>query len=238
MDKRKITAREVVKDIRAGADDQTLMKKYQLSAQGLQSVFGKLVKAGAITSTEVEERVPITERTVDLGLYICPACGNIQDKAFDECPRCGFIPPAIRKSREEIEEKKEAAGKKVPKTLFGQGGAGAARPEAAGAEKKIRPTAAPLAGLSQLVLYCRILGVAAMVSYGLIIVGVLAVVYWSVPPAALSVTQVLLSLLALGVPAVVLSLVVFVALRALAESIKVFADVSRQFLENQSEDRP
>jgi len=235
MDKRKITAREVVKDIRAGADDQTLMKKYQLSAQGLQSVFGKLLKAGVVSQDELEDRVPMSERTVDLGLYICPACGNIQDKAFDECSRCGFVPPSARKAKEEVKDKKVVAGRKGPQTGFGRKILSATQTEAAGFEKEIQPTA--LIGLSKLVLYCRILGIAAIVSYGLIIAGVLAVMYRWVPPAALSATQVLLSLLAVGIPALVLSLVIFIALRALAESIKLFSDVSKQFLETRSEDR-
>ena len=89
MEKRKITAREVLKDIRSGASDSELMKKYSLSAQGLQSIFDKLLRAGVITKTEIEERVPMSERTADLG-FICPACGNIQNKEFITCPRCGF----------------------------------------------------------------------------------------------------------------------------------------------------
>ena len=62
MEKRKITAREVLRDIRSGLSDQDLMEKYTLSAQGLQSVFHKLVNAGVITQAELDDRVPISER--------------------------------------------------------------------------------------------------------------------------------------------------------------------------------
>ncbi len=48
MPKPKISAKELIADIQAGLDDQALMKKYGLSAQGLQSVFKKLVEAKAL----------------------------------------------------------------------------------------------------------------------------------------------------------------------------------------------
>ena len=61
MAKRKITGREVLKDIKAGMDDPELMDKYKLSAQGLQSVFNKLVNAGVLTQAELDARVPVSE---------------------------------------------------------------------------------------------------------------------------------------------------------------------------------
>lgn len=48
MDKTIIDAREVLQDIRSGIDDSALMKKYRLSAKGLQSLFDKLSNAGLI----------------------------------------------------------------------------------------------------------------------------------------------------------------------------------------------
>ena len=44
----KINAKEALEDIRAGMDDIPLMKKYKLSAKGLQSLFKKLGHAGII----------------------------------------------------------------------------------------------------------------------------------------------------------------------------------------------
>ncbi|MBI5569621.1 MAG: hypothetical protein HY914_06710 [Desulfomonile tiedjei] len=48
MAKPKIDAKSVLDDIRSGLDDAALMQKYNLSAKGLQSLFGKLVKAGLL----------------------------------------------------------------------------------------------------------------------------------------------------------------------------------------------
>jgi uncharacterized paraquat-inducible protein A len=93
MEKRRVTARDILRDVRAGISDSELMDKYKLSAQGLQSVFHKMINAGLITELELEDRVPVNERTVDLGLFICPACGNIQGKEFTKCPRCDFEVP-------------------------------------------------------------------------------------------------------------------------------------------------
>jgi hypothetical protein len=57
MERRKISAREAVADIRSGTDDTTLMKKYGLSPDGLQSLFDKLVKTGFIDLAEMQNRV-------------------------------------------------------------------------------------------------------------------------------------------------------------------------------------
>lgn len=58
MAKRKpvIDALDAVRNIRAGVDDAALMKRYNISFQGLQSLFGKLIGSGAITQAEIDER--------------------------------------------------------------------------------------------------------------------------------------------------------------------------------------
>lgn len=56
MAKRKIDAKEAVHYIRLGLDDYALMARYNLSAQGLQSLFRKLVVAGAISQAELDAR--------------------------------------------------------------------------------------------------------------------------------------------------------------------------------------
>ncbi len=48
MHKPKVSANEVLRDIRKGMDDVALMKKYRLSSKGLQSLFKKLGQAGII----------------------------------------------------------------------------------------------------------------------------------------------------------------------------------------------
>ncbi len=61
MGKPVIKAQEIVKDIRAGMDDSALMRKYGLSAKGLQWSFEKLVKAGIFTQQDLEKRARTTE---------------------------------------------------------------------------------------------------------------------------------------------------------------------------------
>jgi PAS domain S-box-containing protein len=58
MAKRKpvIDALDAVRNIRAGVDDAALMKRYNISFQGLQSLFGKLIASGALTQAEIDER--------------------------------------------------------------------------------------------------------------------------------------------------------------------------------------
>jgi hypothetical protein len=91
MPKRKIDAREALKDIRQGMTDEELMEKYSLSAQGLQSLFHKLVEAGLITQYELDDRAPFGTRTVALDIFRCPSCGMPQFEKFDVCPQCGVI---------------------------------------------------------------------------------------------------------------------------------------------------
>lgn len=56
--KRRIKGNEIVADIKAGMTDQRLMEKYQLSEHALKNVFRKLVDAGAILESELQERIP------------------------------------------------------------------------------------------------------------------------------------------------------------------------------------
>jgi hypothetical protein len=56
--KRAIKAKEAVADIRSGMDDASLMEKYHLSAEGLQSLFDKLVTGGFIDLSDIARRLP------------------------------------------------------------------------------------------------------------------------------------------------------------------------------------
>jgi hypothetical protein len=71
MSKKKVSAKEAAAEIRAGMDDAALMKRFNLSSEGLQSLIDKLVHAGFIDLGEVGNRlqgvlgaVSITERTI------------------------------------------------------------------------------------------------------------------------------------------------------------------------------
>lgn len=48
MSQREVSAREILKDVRAGMDDTRLMEKYRLSSTALQNLFQKLVEAGLL----------------------------------------------------------------------------------------------------------------------------------------------------------------------------------------------
>lgn len=239
MDKRKITAREVLRDIRSGLSDQDLMEKYTLSAQGLQSVFHKLVSAGVITQPELDDRVPITERTVDLGLFICPACGNIQGTEFATCPRCGFTAPGRAKAIQD--ERAGISGKKAPsepalrrkpnrKTSVKSE---ASRPAKPGQQAEYGEIGDPFPDLTRILTYCRIMGIAALVSYVLIVAGII-LLQTAGPAGDSSLSLSLLALSLLSIPAIALAFIVFVTLSALAESIKIFSSVAGPLKRNHS----
>jgi hypothetical protein len=57
VDRRKISAREAVSDIRSGMEDGALMKKYGLSPDGLQSLYDKLVDKGFIDLGEMQRHL-------------------------------------------------------------------------------------------------------------------------------------------------------------------------------------
>ncbi len=56
MSVKDINARDVIADLRAGMDDIDLMKKYRLSAMGVESLFKKLLAAGLVSPHEVQQR--------------------------------------------------------------------------------------------------------------------------------------------------------------------------------------
>jgi hypothetical protein len=59
MDKPKLSAKQVLADIRAGMDDSAMMEKYGLSPKGLQSLFAKLLGKGVIDQSEIDRRAPV-----------------------------------------------------------------------------------------------------------------------------------------------------------------------------------
>jgi uncharacterized protein (DUF433 family) len=61
---RRISARQVLSDLRSGVDDERLMSKYDLVPRQLQSVFRQLISAGLITPMELSKRLSITKSQV------------------------------------------------------------------------------------------------------------------------------------------------------------------------------
>ena len=100
MTKKVIDARQVLDDIHGGMSDTSLMEAYGLSSKGLQSLFQKLVSAELLTQDEVDDRAPLSERTVKLEVHRCPACNMPQLFEFAVCPQCGVIVSKFRKKQE------------------------------------------------------------------------------------------------------------------------------------------
>ncbi len=70
VEKKKISAKAAVADIRSGMSDADLMNKYVLSNAGLQSLFDKLVAKGYIDLSEILERTAAFLGTVDISEYV------------------------------------------------------------------------------------------------------------------------------------------------------------------------
>ncbi len=242
MAKRKITANEVLDDLRRGLDDFALMRKYQLSAQGLQSLFNKMINSGAITPTELEDRITPLEKTVELGLFFCSACGNTETNEFTTCPRCGFTPPGhSRKAPTPIgQDSRTPSASPDPKKTHGvprtprpatdlrsQGDtlsmglkAGLQTSESVGALEDELPH------IQRIGRYSQILSVAAMVAYALAVMSLTALIWLLKPGESVSVVHWFLGVLVLAIPSAVVALVVVVALRALALSMKMLQELA------------
>jgi hypothetical protein len=128
METHKISAKEILADIKAGMDNSALMKKYGLSDKGLQSIFKKLMDMGVLKQEELEKRTCSPGKVMDVA-WKCPACGKPQSKQYDECPDCGVIgsgmkPPPPLEQVEEIKgsetrgESHPSSGK-VPQEALG-----------------------------------------------------------------------------------------------------------------------
>ena len=61
-DKAIVNAEDAVRSIRSGMTDEALMEKYELSQKGLESLFRKLIAAGAIEQSDLDRRRELTSR--------------------------------------------------------------------------------------------------------------------------------------------------------------------------------
>jgi len=60
----RISAKEFLKDIRSGMDDEALMIRYNLVPRQLQSAFRQIINAGLATPMELSHRLSITKSQV------------------------------------------------------------------------------------------------------------------------------------------------------------------------------
>lgn len=87
---KKISAKAIMADLKAGTSDSELMKKYAISYSGLQDIFSKLVEAGLATKAYFNKRAlkqssgPAPENST----RTCPHCGYSAATPFTKCPRC------------------------------------------------------------------------------------------------------------------------------------------------------
>ena len=69
---RELSAKEVTRDIKSGMTDGELMRKYKLSAKGLQNLLEQLMEAGVIKEADLELGKPLMESTVELTSDMLP----------------------------------------------------------------------------------------------------------------------------------------------------------------------
>ncbi len=90
MEKRHISAHQLVADFHHGMDDKALMEKYRLSPNGFKNLFKKLIESGLITEEEFSE-FELLWAQKNGRIWRCPHCHMPQSHEFEECPQCGVI---------------------------------------------------------------------------------------------------------------------------------------------------
>ncbi len=87
---KKISAKEIIADLRDGLSDADLIKKYDISYKALQDLFGKLVEAGLATKSYFNKRAAQQARVMpqEKGAKTCPYCGYSSAEPFKKCPSC------------------------------------------------------------------------------------------------------------------------------------------------------
>jgi hypothetical protein len=90
MEKRHISAHEVLQDIHSGLDDTALMGKYNLSAKDFRGLCAKLIETGRLSEVEFSE-LELLWAQKEGHIWYCPACYMPQSHEFQECPQCGIV---------------------------------------------------------------------------------------------------------------------------------------------------
>lgn len=89
MQKAKVSAKEVLQDLRSGMDDADMMKKYNLSETGLHRLYDKLLDMGVMQKSELRQRASSSKKLAAKTAK-CPACGKQYANQLSSCPECGF----------------------------------------------------------------------------------------------------------------------------------------------------
>ncbi len=94
---RKLSAKQILADIRLGMDPSELKSKYRLSEKALQSVYKQLTAAGALTESEMprlqhlDNRSEASHQLPAEPKWRCPACNAPREAEVSECPACGVV---------------------------------------------------------------------------------------------------------------------------------------------------
>lgn len=80
---RKVSAKELAEDIKSGLSTEALMKKYGVSAQGLQRLLNQLLQNGLITEDDLLNLMRPNSETR------CTGCGKLNDLGSKFCSGCG-----------------------------------------------------------------------------------------------------------------------------------------------------
>lgn len=76
-------------DLKAGLSDSELIKKYEISFQGLQDLFQKLIEAGLASQSYFDKRaLKLMSDHKEEPARTCPYCGYSAAEQFKQCPRC------------------------------------------------------------------------------------------------------------------------------------------------------
>jgi hypothetical protein len=87
---KKISAKSIMADLKAGLTDKELMERYAISFQALQDLFAQMIKAKLATQAYFNRRAA---KQASIGVkpkqqHTCPYCGFVSDESFAQCPQC------------------------------------------------------------------------------------------------------------------------------------------------------
>lgn len=98
MGKRKISARQILADLRAGMTDRELMEKHNCSPESLRYIFKRLVEWGLMTELQYYQRLGLAESDLFRAfsdepspVLNCPRCGAHLPEDGQECKFCQSV---------------------------------------------------------------------------------------------------------------------------------------------------
>ncbi|MFC1836003.1 DUF2628 domain-containing protein [Thermodesulfobacteriota bacterium] len=116
----RLSAKDVIADVKAGMSDSELMKKYKVSPKGLHNLLNKMIAAGILAQTDIDRRQSL-ESTVEIipdsfpvrpkpavqshdskrpvFKFLCPKCNTPHTEDYAVCPQCGIIVEKFRQKQ-------------------------------------------------------------------------------------------------------------------------------------------